>query len=263
MSREHLTPDGWKPCTASVKDCKYDSQRVVDGAGFIDAAVLDVESGKPNAVRSFFNALFGGKAVAGSVASVSASNPPVPASPTLELPVVPVTASTASESVLDVVSLGADGRFQVSCETFQGRENIVYVHKFGDFVKDEVNAVRLHEADVSKNYQLGECGVLAGELWNLNSHVREYYIMKTDDDQDFGIHHFVQLNDGSYADSLGVWSEESFLSYWRDVDPSARIGRFEMEVQPESRNLEFPISSPKLFNVINEIINKHMNGESI
>lgn len=62
MRREHLTPDGWKPCAASQKECKYE-QRVapLDAAAFIDSAVEAVEAGKPNAVKSFFNSLFGEK----------------------------------------------------------------------------------------------------------------------------------------------------------------------------------------------------------
>lgn len=263
MNLEHLTPDGWKPCGATTRKCKYEVRPVGGGSfgevlpppAFIDEAVADVKAGKPNAIKSFFNNLFGGKR---EVSPVESSPAPVVKPVSSVEPVEPVV-----PSVLGKVVAGENGRFEVACEDIWDSKKPVYVHKFGDFIKDKAIAERLHNADRNKLYQLGDCGVLAGELWNRNEHVKEYYMMRTDSDPLFGTHHFVQLKDGTYADSLGIWSEEAFLSYWRATDPSCHIAEFEEEPAPEVKNPNFTISSPILFNTINELINKHMNGEKL
>jgi hypothetical protein len=265
MKLEHLTPDGWKPCGATTRKCKYEVRPVGAGSfrdevppppAFIDEAVAEVKAGKPNAIKSFFNSLFGGgKKEAPSVESQPSNPAPVVKPVTSVEPVIP--------SVLGKVVAGDSGRFEVACEDIWDLDKPVYVHKFGDFIKDQATAEKLHKADPNKLYQLGDCGVLAGELWNRNEYVKEYYMMKTASDPMFGTHHFVQLKDGTYADSLGIWSEEAFLSYWKATDPSCHIAKFEEEPEPEFKNPNFTISNPTLFNTVNELISKHMNGEKL
>jgi hypothetical protein len=244
MRQEHLTPDGWKPCTATTKECKYEKRRIADASTFIDSAVEAVQAGKPNAVRSFFNSLFG-----------SAKN-------TVEVAAPVITPAAVTKPLeLNKVVKGEDGQYQVLCTGTWDKEPLI--HKFGDLIKDKATAERLHNADPKKDYQLGECGVIAGELWNRNENVREYYIMKTDSDPIFGTHHFVQLKDGTYADSLGIWTEGAFLAHWKALDPSCEIATFDVEEEPESRNPNFTISNLELFNTVNELIEKHMSGQSL
>jgi hypothetical protein len=246
MKQEHLTPDGWKPCTASTKECKYEERRIADAPAFIDSAVEAVEAGKPNAIKGFFNALFG---------TTKSSTPTTPKTDTN-----PASEPAAETPLLDKVVQGEDGRFEVAC--YDVWDKRVIVHKFGDLITDKAIAERLHNVDVKKEYQLGECGVLAGELWNHSEHVEEYYMFKTASDPIFGTHHFVQLKDGTYADSLGIWTEDAFLSYWKNVDPSVEISTFDKDNEPESLDPNFPISNPELFNVINELIKNHMEGKN-
>lgn len=248
MKREHLTPDGWKPCTATTKGCKFAAVRIADSSTFIDSAVEEFQSGKQNAIQNFFTILFG-SAKTNSTRTDSKIKPQVTPEPTIDTP------------ILNEVVQGDDGQYQVACKDVW--QNRILIHKFGDLIKNKEAAKRLHKADLRKDYQLGECGVIAGELWNCNKHVAEYYMLKTASDPQFGTHHFVQLNDGTYADSLGIWTEEAFLSHWKTIDPTVEIATFDEENEPESRNPNITISNPELFNTVNELIEKHMNGDPI
>lgn len=245
MEKEHLTPDGWKPCTASIQDCKYTESRIADSSAFIDSAVEDVQAGKPNAIRNFFNTLFGAKTIpAQKFSEATVVSKPVP-----------------DEPVLGKVVQGEDGQYQVTCYDPWQKANLT--HKFGDLIKDKMTAERLHKADPKKDYQLGECGVIAGELWNRSEHVKEYYILRTDTEPEYGTHHFVQLNDGTIADSMGLWTEGAFLDYWKEVDPTVEIATFDVEEEPESRNPNFTVSNLELFNTVNGLIEDHMKGKSL
>lgn len=246
MKQEHLTPDGWKPCTATTKECKYEERRITDASSFIDSAVEAVQAGKPNAIKNFFNSLFG-----------SVKTSPSDTTPEETIPFQP-----ASQPIdMNQVVQGNEGRYEVTC--YDPWQKAPITHKFGDLIKDKATAERLHQADPKKDYQLGDCGVIAGELWNRSEHVKEYYIFKTDSEPDFGTHHFVQLNDGTYADSLGIWTEEAFLAYWKEVDPSCEISTFDVEEEPEFRNPNFTVSNLELFNTVNELVENHMQGKRL
>lgn len=252
MKQEHLTPYGWKPCTAEKNGCKYDESRIVDASAFIDSAVEDVKAGKPNAIRSFFDTLFG------PTKKNSSNVVPDPFESTSPPTVRAISPETPA---VNEVIQGEDERFEVTC--YDPWQKAFLTHKFGDLIKDKSTAEKLHHADPRKDYQLGECGVIAGELWNRNEHVKEYFIMKTDSEPDFGTHHFVQLKDGTYADSLGIWTEDAFLSYWKDVDPTVKISTFDVEEEPEFRNPNFTVSNLELFNTVNELIENHMSGKAL
>lgn len=157
----------------------------------------------------------------------------------------------------DTVIQNEDGTYEVVCYDNSMKGNLT--HKFGDFIKDLETAERLHKADPHKNYQLGDCGVLAGELWNRNEFVEDYFVFKTEDDPDFGTHHFVRLTDGTYADSLGIWSEEKFLSTWKEIDPTAHFGTFDLDDEPEHKDPNINISNQDLYNTIDSIIRDHMS----
>lgn len=251
MKQEHLTPDGWKPCTATTKDCKYEERRIADASSFIDSAVEAVQAGKPNAVKSFFNALFG---------SERKTHSEVPTKLVTQ-PTKTVSNPVTDQPVLSKVVQSEDGRYEVTC--YDPWQKASLTHKFGDLIKDKATAERLHKADPKKDYQLGDCGVIAGELWNRNKNVKEYYILKTDSEPTYGTHHFVQLNDGTIADSLGIWTEEAFLDYWKDVDPTVEIATFDVEEEPEFRNPNFTVSNLELFNTVNELIDNHMQGKRL
>lgn len=157
--------------------------------------------------------------------------------------------------VLDTVLESKDGGFEVAVND---RQLGPLTHKFGDLITDQETAERLHKADPKKDYQLGECGVIAAELWNRNENVKDYYILKTDADPDFGIHHFVQLKDGTIVDSQGLWTEQDFLKVWKEVDSTSFISTFDLEPEPEKRNPKMKLSRPELFNILNDLIDKHV-----
>lgn len=252
MKQEHLTPHGWKPCNANTRKCMYETRTIVDEApAFIKAAVEEVEAGKPNAIKNFFNNLFGSNRKSDFKALTEPALKPTK--------VVPAPVDT--HPALDQIVQTENGRYEVTC--YDPWQKAPLTHKFGDLIEDKATAERLHQADPKKDYQLGDCGVIAGELWNRSEHVKEYYIFKTDSEPDFGTHHFVQLNDGTYADSLGIWTEEAFLSYWKEVDPSCKISTFDVEEEPEFRNPNFTVSNLELFNTVNELIENHMQGKRL
>jgi hypothetical protein len=267
MKKEHLTPDGWKPCNAKKRDCQYKEVRVAGAASsvpspaFIEDAVEDVKARKPNAIKNFFNNLFGsGKkddAPAEALASVKEF---VPAASAPE-PVKPLPSSTPPKSVTagEVVQK-ENGRYEVLCRATGDTD--LYLHKFGDLITDKVTVEKIHQADPNKDYQLGDCGVFARELWNRNEHVKEFCIYYTPHGPKNGVHQFVKLNDGTYADSLGIWTEKAFVDYWEDFDPDGKIMQYEPE-EGSSQNPDYSIRNLELFNTVNGIINRHMKGETL
>lgn len=239
MNQEHLTPDGWKPCTASTKECKYEERRIADVSAFIDSSVEAVQAGKPNAIKNFFG-------------SIKTSTPKSESA--LKTLVIP-----KSPPILDKVVQGEDGQYQVVCLDRWDNDR-PRTHRFGNLIKDKAIAERLHQADPHKNYQLGWCDRLAAELWTYNKHVAEYYIFNTESDS--GIHHFVQLKNGTYADSLGIWTEEPFFSKWKEDRPTLELSTFDKD-HTKSRNPFLAISNGELFSTVNELINKHMAGKTL
>lgn len=161
----------------------------------------------------------------------------------------------ASETVItDTVLRSKDGGFEV---TVHDRHLGLITHKYGDLIEDQETAERLHQADPKKDYQLGECGVIAGELWNLSEHVDEYCIIKTADDPVFGTHHFARLKDGTCVDSQGLWTEDAYTNYWKSIDPTSSISSFDLDDEPDKKNPDFPVSRPELLNVLKELIDQH------
>jgi hypothetical protein len=147
-------------------------------------------------------------------------------------------------------------RFQVKTRSPWGGEDVA-ITDVSDLTSPE-DVQKLVEKDYKLMFQNGDCGVLAAELWNTNPHVEEYYYFKTEEDPDFGIHQFVKLKDGTYADSLGIWSEKHFLESWKRVDPTVTFS-----ILPNKDNIKkdpkTKIAHPPLFDLITEIIDNHMN----
>ncbi|NEM74404.1 hypothetical protein, partial [Escherichia coli] len=110
-----------------------------------------------------------------------------------------------------------DGRYHTRARGYAEQE---YSYIFGDLTGSEATVKLLHKADREKFYQSGDCGVLANELWTFHEHVTGYYCMVTDGDPSGELHEFVKLTDGSYADSLGLWSEAALLAFWRAIEPT-------------------------------------------
>lgn len=161
--------------------------------------------------------------------------------------------------VLDIVTQTEDGRFEV---TVYDRHLGLLTHKFGDHLTDPEIVERLHLADPKKKYQLGECGTIAGELWNLSEHVEDYRIIKTESEPVFGTHHFVRLKDGTCVDSQGLWTEQAFIDYWKDVDSTSEISTFDLDDDSEVKNPEFPVSNPELLNLLKDLVNQHVGKTS-
>lgn len=131
-------------------------------------------------------------------------------------------------------------------------------YMFGDMTDNFDDLWELHKADPTKQYQDGDCAVLANELWNTNPYVEDYYILSTEDEPEIGIHQFVKLKDGSYADSQGIWSEEKLVSYWKTIDPTVQLkveGTDQPDLKPDPSSIEEP-SNEELYNAITKIINK-------
>lgn len=149
----------------------------------------------------------------------------------------------------------ANGGFEVTA--YDGWSGFL-THQFGDLITDKATAEKLHNADPNKDYQLGDCGIFAAELWNLNEHVADYFIIKTKSEPVFGTHHFVKLNDGTCVDSQGLWTEEAFLNYWKEIDPTSEISTFDLDDDSIEKNPKFPVSRPELFNLVNELVTQHV-----
>lgn len=228
MKKEHLTPDGWKPCSADKKTCRYEHR-----------------AASPANISQFFTYLFGSKTPEPAPAPVKATTP-VPAEP-------------AKDPLLNKVVVNDDGRFQVLSQSYGQKTPLV--HLFGDLVADRGTVDALQDADVDREYQMGECGVLAGELWNTNEHVEDYYVYRTDNEPVFGLHQFVKLKDGTYADSMGVWSHEALMSYWGAVEPG-EIAVFDDGEPVPDKKPNLTISNPVLFAAVNDAISAHMSKHS-
>ena len=75
----------------------------------------------------------------------------------------------------------------------------------------------------------------------------------------YGLHDFVRLHDGTYVDSLGLWSEKALLASWRKHDPKGRIVSVEDEASVE-KDKNVCISNPELFGVLERLIAQHVNS---
>lgn len=244
-TRFHVNPDtGDVRVCSATKKCRFgdnaphysnheDARSAYENSQFSQVATL---TKKPNAVKNLFSSVFTRKN-------------------RTESPKVEETVGISGSQVLDTVLESKEGGFEV---VVNDRQLGTLTHKFGNLITDQDTAERLHKADPKKDYQLGECGVIAAELWNINKNVKDYFILKTDTDPDFGIHHFVQLKDGTIVDSQGLWTEEDFMKNWRSVDSTSYISTFDLEPEPEVRNPQIKLSKPELFNVLNELIDKHV-----
>lgn len=264
MRQEHLTPDGWKPCTATTKECKYEERRIADASAFIDSAVEAVQTGKPNAFKNFFNSLCGSVKTPSSKLE-SIKKVPVEIEPTYIDEVVQESEDDDDEEGLNKVVQGEDGQYQIVCRSVR-HHDLPITHKFGDFIKNKSTAEILHEADRHKQYQLGWCGPLAEGLLDNNEHVAGYYIFKTEKEPVIGEHHFVKLKDGTYADSLGIWTEEALFSTWKAKHPTAELSSLDPK-SPDYKKLKVDINvditEQDIFFVVEELIDKHMNGKTL
>lgn len=256
MKQEHLTPDGWKPCTASTKECKYENRRPSDSSAFISSAVEEVQAGNPNAINNFIDNLDNlfGQVEKSSSKIESRKGVPIEIEPThIDEFIQEEYEEDDDDEGLNKVVQGEDGQYEVVCLDIQDHDR-PRTHRFGDLIKDKAIAERLHQDDPHKHYQLGLCDRLAEELWTYNKHVEEYYVFN--DESQSGRHHFVKLKDGTYADSLGIWTEEAFFSKWENNRPT-------LDGTKVRKNPFLALSTPELFITVNQLIDKHMAGETL
>jgi hypothetical protein len=87
--------------------------------------------------------------------------------------------------------------------------------------------------------------------------VEEYYVLATPQDDVFGIHQFVKLDDGTYADSLGVWSEEKLMSYWTGIEEDVKLNVFDDGQPVPPRDPKAKVHNRKLFDTISSVIESH------
>ena len=132
----------------------------------------------------------------------------------------------------------------------------------GDRIADIKDAQALVDADPRMDFQQGECGVLANALWNSNRRVKDYIVLTTKTQKEDGIHQLVRLSSGLYADSLGIWTHETLLEYWLEVDKSIELKLWE-DIHPESKD-DKPSGKPDGMNpnsatlkIVNRMIEKY------
>lgn len=142
-------------------------------------------------------------------------------------------------------------------------------YTFGNLTTDISLIKKLHIADPNKNYQNGECGVIAGDLYKKNDFVKEYWYLATNNDPEFGIHQFVELHDGTLVDSMGIWTKEEMLKTWQAIDPTCELKILEEEPpegeedwKPGSYPNETPLSSPQLYDTIVEMVHRHLEDSA-
>lgn len=269
MRQEHLTPDGWKPCNAIFKKCKYERRNVSNKtSAFIDSAVEDVQKGKSDAIRNLFDKFFG---------PVKKSNLKVDPIKEASVKIEPINLYESllveydedenEDEGLDTIIQEETGQYQITCRS-PLHFDLPIIHKFGDFIKNKTTAESLHDADPRKEYQLRSCAVLAKELLN-NEHVVGYYMFKTEKEPVIGTHHFVKLKDGTYADSLGIWTEEALLSKWKEKDSTAELFSCDpnspeiLESDALATEDIFPDMTKDVTEEVTKLIDKHMNGETL
>lgn len=270
MRQEHLTPDGWKPCNAILKKCKYERRSISNKASaFIDSAVEDVQKGKPDAIKHLLDKL--DKLFSPVKKSNSKLEPkqeaPVEIEPTNIYESLLEEDEYDEDKDLNRVIQGGNGQFKIDCRSVFHHDSRI-THKFGDFIKNETTAEMLHQADPKKEYQLRSCAVLAKRLYE-NEHAVEYYIFKTEEFPVIGTHHFVKLKDGTYADSLGIWTEEALLSKWKEKDPTVELSLCDPK-SPEITESDilvtkdiFPEMTEDVTKEITKLIDKHMKGKTL
>jgi len=246
--KKHLTVDGWKRCKAQTKPCPYGTHNN-DAKEHIERALKDAKLGKQGGINKFFDFL----------------NTLIPEKPTATSPAVTVSIQPLNETKVDIrtqpttstLTINAEGRYTTYAA---GYSEEPLLHTFSDLTTDEESIKKLHDADTEKFYQTGDCGVIANEIWNHNKHVDGYYVFKTEDETGPGLHDFVKLKDGTYADSLGIWTEGALLKTWKNIEPKGYITPWENEegTKPAVKDTTTPISNPQLFQAMTEIINTHM-----
>lgn len=243
--KKHLTVDGWKRCKAATKPCPYGTHNN-DAKEHIERALKDAKLGQQGGINKFFDFL--STLIPERTASVAVMH----AKPVNE---TKLHITTQPETL--VLTKNEEGRYITYAA---GYNNEPLLHTFSNLTTNEENIKKLHDADPEKFYQTGDCGVIANEIWNHNEHVEGYYVFKTKDEVGTGLHDFVKLKDGTYADSLGIWTEDALLKSWQTVEPKGYITPWEDEegVEPATKDTTTPISNPKLFEALNDVINEHM-----
>jgi hypothetical protein len=237
--KEHLTPEGWKPCSASERDCQYaEATRLALSTPALSTEnAQKISRGDKKSISDFFNKLLKFRG---------------------DEPVTALPAPQPAVQVFNELTMSSEGRYQ-TWSTDHGDAPVL--HTFADLTHSAENVQALHDSDPDKEYQLGECGVIAAELYNTNDHVDEFCIIKTEDSPEFGSHQFVRLKDGTYADSLGIWSAEEFTAYWKSIDPDGVIAEW---VDPpgedsSAKNPDIEISNPELYGTLMKLINERFS----
>lgn len=267
MRKRHLTPDGWKPCNAFLKKCKYEKHATLNEvSALIDSAVKDFQQGNPDAAKNFFDNISDPWEETSSKLN-SVKEPPSQIESIKLLELLLGEDDDDDDEGLDKVK-GEIGQYQITCKASARHSELPIMHKFGDLIKSKTTAESLHDADPRKDYQLGSCAVLAKALCS-NEHVVGYYMFKTENEPVIGQHHFVKLKDGTYADSLGIWTEEALLSRWKEKEPTAELSVCDPD-SPEIKESDvlitedlFPEKTKIITKEVTKLINKHMDGKAL
>ena len=274
--KQHYSPvtKKWENCGAVKRACRYASSehKLIDPAKVeltANREITPAPKATPTAAptvtepirkervesRSLFKDVMAHLFGRAKPKAIIAEKVPVESASEKKAAVDPVPKKPVSEKV-SLFEHTEDGGFKVLAH--DGLQEEPSWYPFGNYTSEE-DARALHKADPYKKYQNGECGGLAGELWHRNPHVQEYYMLATDSDPEFGTHHFVELHDGSFVDSMGVWSREKLLAYWKTIDPSVRVSLFDEgdDIVPVKEPNHKVYNQP-LFDAVEKAISKHI-----
>lgn len=67
---------------------------------------------------------------------------------------------------------------------------------------------------------------------------------------------FVKLEDGTYADSLGIWSEKEFTDYWKTIQPDVKLESYDDGEPVPEKDKDFDIQNQKLYDIVDGMINR-------
>lgn len=276
--KQHFSPvtKKWMPCGAQKRACRYVNEphrfveALVDSSPVksissaqtseaitevAEALAPQVERERKSFVKSMMTWFFGEKKSAQTkVAQSEDALYTVPESVSkAERVAAPAPKNQPNQEIGQVIE--KNGRLEVLSEDDYTGTTGTTVYQFGNFTSLE-EAKQLQKADPIKHYQNGECGVLAGELWHRNPHVVDFCIFSYPEDTVAGIHMFVKLEDGTYADSLGIWSEKEFTDYWKTIQPDVKLESYDDGEPVPEKDKDFDIQNQKLYDIVDGMINR-------
>jgi len=284
-TKQHFSPvkQKWMPCGAQQRACRYvnEPHRFVESLvssspaktassiktseALVEAETAlapQVERERKSFVKNMMSWFFG-ENKSSQMKTLKAQDTPAPVIESVPEPVseqvpkiddTPSAVETKQDQEIGKV-VEKNGRLEVLSQDDYTGSIGTSIYTFGNFTSLE-EARQLQEADPIKQFQNGECGSLAGELWNRNPHVVDFCIFSYPGDPVEGIHMFAKLKDGTYADSLGIWSEKEFTDYWKTIQSDVKLESFDDGEPVPEKDEHYDIQNQQLYDIVNGMINR-------